>query len=133
MILNFERFQEIQKQANSESYCSLSHVEPRNLPRCHKPGIRWSGSFFVHFFYQFRWNKTIIFWKWNNGLISSFNYSSSISPRGCGCSAVQFNISCYTLGPAKQPWPEWWPSRLQGKGPSLNYVRFFFLLFKYPS
>ena len=36
MISNFERFQEILKQENSESYSSLSHVEPRNLPRCPK-------------------------------------------------------------------------------------------------
>ena len=35
MISNFERLQEIQKQANSESYSSLSHVEPRsaNMPQ----------------------------------------------------------------------------------------------------
>ena len=50
MISNFERFQEIQKQANSESYSSLSHVEPRNQPRYAVLWPRWSGSFdsFVH-------------------------------------------------------------------------------------
>ena len=47
MITNFERFQEIQKQANSESYSSLPHVEPKNLPRCPKPGTRWSGPFYI--------------------------------------------------------------------------------------
>ena len=32
MLSNCERFQEIIKQADSESYSSLYHVEPRNLP-----------------------------------------------------------------------------------------------------
>ena len=45
----FIGFQGIQKQANSESYSSLSHVEPRNLPRCPKPGPRWSGPFDGYF------------------------------------------------------------------------------------
>ena len=39
MISNFERFQQIQKQADSESYSSLCHVEPRNLPRSPYMGI----------------------------------------------------------------------------------------------
>ena len=54
MISNFERFHEIQKQANSESYSSLSHVEPRNLPRCPVLWARWSGPLFVHIYLCFR-------------------------------------------------------------------------------
>ena len=45
MIWSFERFREIQKQANSESYSSLSHVELRNLPRCPVLRQRWSAPF----------------------------------------------------------------------------------------
>ena len=50
MISNFARFQEIPKQANSESYSSLSHVEPRNLPRSPVLLPRWSGplDWFLH-------------------------------------------------------------------------------------
>ena len=33
MTLNFERFQEIQKQADSESYSSLCHLEPKKAPK----------------------------------------------------------------------------------------------------
>ena len=43
MSSNFESFHEILKQANSENFSCLFHVEPRNLPRCPKPGARWSG------------------------------------------------------------------------------------------
>ena len=43
MIANFERFQDIQKEANHENYSSQSHVEPTNLPRCPKPGPKQSG------------------------------------------------------------------------------------------
>ena len=35
----------MEKQANSESYSSLAHVEPRNLPRSPDLGPRCSGSF----------------------------------------------------------------------------------------
>ena len=33
MMSNIERFQKIQKQANSESYSLLIHVDPQNLPQ----------------------------------------------------------------------------------------------------
>ena len=40
MNSNFERFPEILNQANSENFSCLSHVEPKNLPRCPKPGAK---------------------------------------------------------------------------------------------
>ena len=43
MKSNFERFHEIQKQGDSESYSSLCHVEPRNLLRSPYLGPKWSG------------------------------------------------------------------------------------------
>ena len=45
MISNFERFQEIRKQANSDSYSSLTQVKTRNQPRCPKP--IWSFDFTI--------------------------------------------------------------------------------------
>ena len=47
MNSNFERFQEILNQANSENFSCLSHMEykNKNLPGCPKPGARWSGPY----------------------------------------------------------------------------------------
>ena len=39
------QWNEILNQANSENFSCLSHVEPRNLPRCPKSGAIWSGPF----------------------------------------------------------------------------------------
>ena len=58
MISNIKRFQKIQKQADSESYSSLCHVEPRNLPRSPYLWPRWSGPFFKFRFFPFiSWTK----------------------------------------------------------------------------
>ena len=53
MISNFERFHEIQKQADSESYSSLCHVEPRNLPRSPYLWPRWSGPLSLQMCYKY--------------------------------------------------------------------------------
>ncbi len=45
MSSNFERLHEIINQADSESYSSLCHVEPRNLPRSLYPMARKTGPF----------------------------------------------------------------------------------------
>ena len=53
MISNYERFHEIQKQADSESYSSPCHVEPRNLPRSPYLWLRWSGPLSVRYMHRY--------------------------------------------------------------------------------
>ena len=63
---DFERFQEIQKQADSESYSSLCHVEPRNLSWSPYMWPRWSGPLndYLHFWHQrplIDWNESELY------------------------------------------------------------------------
>ena len=48
MTSNFERFQEIQKQADSESYSSLCHLEPKKAPKLSNLAPLWSGPLFTN-------------------------------------------------------------------------------------
>ena len=68
MISNFVRFQEIQKQANSESYSSLSHVEPRNLPRSPDLGPRSFAENVQKFLQNNISSKRSTFAQWNGML-----------------------------------------------------------------
>ena len=52
MTSNFERFQEIQKQADSESYSSLCHLEPKKAPKLSNLAPLWSGPLYLTMIFQ---------------------------------------------------------------------------------
>ena len=103
---NFDRFQEIQKQANSESYSSLSHVEPKNLQRSTVLGPRWPGPLNSQ-------NKRMINIEWN---FSDFIHPIRMSHWrrwategaefwiSCKQPAILSNFSCLQVIQNKRPW-----------------------------
>ena len=75
MNLDFEMFHKI---LISENFSCLSHVEPKHLPGCPKPGARWSGPFNSSlkngYFGALIFQKTLIFWP-------LYNFKTSWPPK----------------------------------------------------